>query len=272
MAVFHSSLTQAGPTRLAAAALVAAVFMPLNAQAQTPAARGTWRLGAAVFNSPEYPGSDKNKTRAAPLVQYRNGRFFVAPVAGSMSPLGVGYSLVEGSGWRLGAAFTTDFDDVRDEGDSPRLAGLGSVGASRRLGLFADWSSGVLALSGYVGHDVGSAELGTIASADLLARWQLTPRLRIGAGPGFTWGDRDFTQTLFGINAAQSAASGVPVHDAGRGAYLVRLTADVMYLIDERWSVGLRASSGRLLGDAADSPITLRRNQNTFGVFTSYGF
>lgn len=52
----------------------------------------------------------------------------------------------------------------------------------------------------------------------------------------------------------------------------MQLTAGFTYQIDRHWGLGMNAVAGRLTGDAADSPITQARSQNTLAVFTTYRF
>jgi len=92
------------------------------------------------------------------------------------------------------------------------------------------------------------------------------------AGPGLVWADHKYQQTFFGIDPAQSLASGLAAYDAKSGVNTVRLNLGVNYKISPRWDVGVRTSLGRLTGSATDSPITESKNQNSFALITSYGF
>jgi outer membrane scaffolding protein for murein synthesis (MipA/OmpV family) len=85
-----------------------------------------------------------------------------------------------------------------------------------------------------------------------------------------TWADRDYTMTFFGVTPAQSAASGLPAYEADSGFNTVRFGVGATYRLDRRWHVGARAAIWRIVGDAADSPITRERTPYTIGVFGMY--
>ena len=93
-------------------------------------------IGAAVASVPEFPGSDQQKTRAVPIFSASYGRYFLGPVPGG-GPLGIGATLYEAGGLRLGAALSTDIGKLREESDDPRLAGLGLPGLAHYHGPFS---------------------------------------------------------------------------------------------------------------------------------------
>jgi len=77
---------------------------------------------------------------------------------------------------------------------------------------------------------------------------------------------------FFGVDAGQSARSGLPQFDAGGGWNSARFSAGAILRIDARWSASAFAAVARLQGDAADSPITEDRSQVYAGVFLTYRF
>ena len=77
-------------------------------------------------------------------------------------------------------------------------------------------------------------------------------------------------ESFFGIDAQQSANSGLQNHDAEAGIKDVNLSVSVGYPISKRWRVGTMLEYKRLLGDAADSPIVDDKNQFVAGISLSY--
>ena len=73
-------------------------------------------------------------------------------------------------------------------------------------------------------------------------------------------------------NAAQSASSGLPQYSAQSGVNAVNFNVAANYQLSAQWGLGARFTTSRLRGDAANSPITEKKAQNTFGVFASYRF
>lgn len=229
-------------------------------------------VGAGVVTVPKYPGSDQYKVRALPILGASYGRYFVGGLPGGGVPLGVGALIVRDPAWSLGVGLGGGLDKARKESDDSRLHGLGDIDQALRASVFGGYAQRGYALRGNVATDVSGKGQGTLASLELEGRYALTSQVMLSAGPGLTWADRKYTQTFFGIDSAQSAASGRATYRAGSGLNSVRLSLGIEYAPAPRWKVGVRGSVGRLEGDAADSPITVDKKQNTVAVFGSYRF
>ncbi len=82
-------------------------------------------------------------------------------------------------------------------------------------------------------------------------------------------------QDRFGISPAAAARSGLAAFDADAGFGSVGMTLAVSYALSPSWTVTLYDTYGRLVGDAAESPIVTTigsRNQNVLGVSLEYTF
>ena len=181
---------------------------------------------------------------------------------------GIGVNLYRGSGWRFGVNLMPSRG--REESDDPHLRGLGDVDRTWRAGVF-----GVYVGEGYIARssistDIGGNHEGTLARFDVFARRPFGEGLVLFAGPGITWGDRNYTQTFFGVTAEQSANSGLPQFDAGAGIASARLSAGAIYRLAPRWRLVSSYSYARLTGDAGSSPIVESRNQHFVGVTVVY--
>ena len=230
-------------------------------------------LGAGAASKPEYPGSGTDEVRGIPIVNVRYGRFFLGGVPGGGAGGGLGAYLYDSDSWSLGAAVTGDFGEVREESDDARLQGLGDIDGTIRAGFFASYEiASWLELRGNTLSDVGGKDQGLVASLDLEATYQPHPRLRLSAGPGVTWGNDEYAQTLYGVDAQQALRSGFAQYDAGSSTSVVRFSLGAQYALTEKWSVGSRIAASRLLGDAADSPVVEDENQKTYALFMMYRF
>ena len=74
------------------------------------------------------------------------------------------------------------------------------------------------------------------------------------------------------MGASSSARSGRARYEPGAGVSLIRLATTLSYRLDEHCSFGTRLSLGRLQGDAAASPLTEQRSQNSAALFACYRF
>ncbi len=158
----------------------------------------------------------------------------------------------------------------RDESDDPHLQGLGNVDRTWRGGAFAVYFREGYLARGSISTDIAGHHQGTLARFDVYARRPFGEGIVLFAGPGITWGDRNYTQTFFGVTAAQSASSGLPQFDAGAGIGSARLSAGAIYRLAPRWRLLSSYSYARLTGDAGSSPITESRNQHFVAVSAVY--
>jgi len=231
-----------------------------------------FRVGIGAGSQPKFPGSEEHRTSVMPMLTAAYGRFYIGGAPGAGSPAGVGMFLLRDSGWSAGIGLGASLRSPRKESDSPRLQGMGDIARTEQGSLFVNYDWRWLGVHSNVQTDIGGKGEGTTASLDLVAHVPLGAGFMLSAGPGATWADRKYQKTFFGVDAAQSAASGLAAYDAKAGVNLLRLNVGVNYRISSRWDVGLRAGLGRISGSAADSPVVERRNQSSFGLMATYGF
>lgn len=255
-----------------ASASMCDVFVAQTAFAQPAPDEWKFSLGLGVASAPLYPGGADTKVRALPVLSANHGRFFIGGVPGAGVPAGVGAYLVQDQHWRLGVGLGGNIDKPRKESDSPRLRGLGDIDRTALGALFGSYVDPWFELRAGVLGDIGGKRQGTRVSLDAELRYALTERLMFTGGPGLTWADGRYTQTFFGIDAAQSASSGRAEYRAKSGINAVRIGLGAQYGLTQHWGLGARVIASTLRGAAADSPITEKRSQNTFAVFASYRF
>ena len=80
---------------------------------------------------------------------------------------------------------------------------------------------------------------------------------------------------FFGVDAGQSAGSGLPVYQPGSGIRDVAFGVSSNYLISEHFSVISNIRYSRLLGGAKNSPLVQQRgsaNQVSFSTYVIYSF
>ena len=140
------------------------------------------------------------------------------------------------------------------------------------LTLSKEVMSGLAVSVGYVGTDASRSRQGTIATLESELRWQPVDRLTLTTGPGLMWTNGRYAQTLYGIDAAQSARSGLPAYHAGAGLGAAYWLAGARWRIDNHWQLMASAAIERLAGDARDSPIVRKSVQTYFMVGTAYRF
>jgi outer membrane protein len=229
-------------------------------------------VGAGMVVMPKFPGASGSKVEGVPLLGASYGRYFIGsnPDAGALLALG-GY-LYRDSNWRVGLAVTYDFIEPRQESDDSRLYGLGDVKRTAHAELFAVYTLAWMSARGSVSTDIAGNKRGTVATFDVMARYQPIPQLTLTAGPGLTWGSSQYNQTYFGVNDEQSARSGLPGYSPSSGLNNLRFSVGANYRLATHWNVGATITAAWLQGDSGNSPIVEKKNQMTYGLFANYLF
>ncbi|MFP3891331.1 MipA/OmpV family protein [uncultured Ralstonia sp.] len=243
------------------------------AQAQTSqtssadANSGDWSvaIGPSVFVTPKYPGAKSSFVFPwiDQEIEYKH-RFF------SKGMDFAGVYLANDDTWQVGGNF--QFDPTwRHAGDDARLNGLGNVNATVRAKAFAQYTVSFLTLSTDAEQDILGNRQGLIANADAYASAPLG-RWMFSLGAGLSWTNGQYIRSFFGVDDGQSARSGLPVFATHAGVRDLHVNAIVTCKLDDRWTANGSLTVARLRGDAADSPITQRRQQTTAMASLTYRF
>lgn len=261
------------PNQFIAIACFLAVSTPVLAQAGAPALPpDAWQVqvGGGALVTPEFKGSRDHRTRVLPYVSVRYSDLFSASVQD-----GAALNLYRAGGFTLGPAARFRFG--QDEEDSSALRGLGDVDPSFEPGIFVNYRRGALSARLSVGQDTigghggGVAELSGALTVPV-ARTPVGPIL-LSAGPRVSLVTSKVNRAFFGVDPVQSAASALPVYNPSGGLQEIGMNMTVIYPLNRRLSVVGFLGYGRLLGDAADSPLVRERgspNEVSGGVFMAY--
>lgn len=248
------------------------VEMPVAADAHTAPPRRPQTVGLGLATVPLYPGSRERDWRVFPALDLHHGRWYVGTIPEAITPLGIGVDLVQRPGLRLGVGLSAELRDTRRDGDADRIRGLGDIDATQRLHLYLARSRPHSRLSLGIATDVGGQRLGTQVSAS----WQWLARPwangQLAIGPTLAWANRQALTTVFGVDAAQGAASGLPTYRPDGGLARIGLSATLGHRFTPNASVAVRLQFDRLAREAADSPIVERRLQPLAALIVSYHF
>lgn len=228
-------------------------------------------IGGAARAVPEYPGSSDytfspklilGLSKASSLNSFRS-------VDDNPS-----IALYDTGRFRIGAVGKLDWG--RDEDDSSRLNGLGNVDTSFEAGAFTEWyPMDWLRLRGELRYGMGgfSGLMGDLA-ADVIIPYQ---SWRLAVGPRLSFAGSGYMEAYYGVTPMQSLSSrlvgaSLPVYQAGGGIDSYGATAQLTKNFGNGYEAGVFGTYTRLVGDAADSPITQDANQFIAGVSLSYTF
>jgi outer membrane scaffolding protein for murein synthesis (MipA/OmpV family) len=215
--------------------------------------------GLAVEPRPLYGGSERYRTLVGPVldIRYKDLAFLSAGE-------GLGVNFVRGDNFRAGVAIGYDMGRLAHD-DLDHLKGLGDVGTSATVKLFGSYvisKSLPLVFRGDIRQFTGGA---SGLEGDLEIYTPLpgsSEQLVMFAGPSLTFADRAHLQTLFGVNPNQALASGYENYSAHGGLESAGFGFAATRIINTHWLLIANLAANRLLGSAADSPITQARVQS----------
>lgn len=261
--------------------LMAAALAGTAANAQSLPDGWTATAGAGAIYAPAYQGSDDYQLSLVPDVSVKYREDFEASVH-----KGVRYNLVNYNGLRAGPIARYDFG--RDEdGDSMfrvggdetnDLRGLGDVDGAPELGGFIEYDllpfleakaelrQAIGGHEGLVG-DLGVNYKTQIGGFDRPVYFSAGPRMRVAS--------EDYTESYFGIDAGQSARSGLAAYTPEGGVVSYGVGSSLTVPVTEKVRTTVFAGYDRLGDEAADSPLVEQRgsaNQGMAGITIGYSF
>lgn len=233
--------------------------------------KNNWYLnvGVGVMVQPRFSGADQYTVLPFPVISLaKGGELYDFNSVDDRSSI----ALFDFSGFSGGAAWGVNLG--RDEEDGNELAGLGNVNPSFEAGGFLQWFPvswfrlrgeflyGMGGFSGWVGS----------AGADFIAAngpW------RFAVGPRVNFAGSGYMDAFFGITPTQSAVAtyfgnALPAYQPSSGVESWGVTAQVTKYLGKGFTWGMYGTYGRLVGDAADSPLTQNANQFEAGMSISY--
>jgi outer membrane protein len=153
----------------------------------------------------------------------------------------------------------------RQSSDHTALTGLPDVDLAVELGgSIAYQYQNVRAFAnlryGIVGHRDFVAELGV----DVIL--QPTNQLTITVGPRASAAGNKYMTNYFGVSAAAATASGLAPFNTSAGFKSVGVAASARYDFNDEWSLKGAAGWNRLVGSAANSPITAGGSADQFSA------
>ncbi len=226
-------------------------------------------LGLSVEYEPAYEGSDEFDFEVDPAgaVQWRRGDdiFYWAGEA-------LGWRGLRSNTWLFDAAVT--FDEGREESDSDdgRLDGLGDTDEAIELVLQArrafdaDWRY-------WLDGRVVTGDNGSLALFGLGRRFgDQTDGTGHEIAIAVVFHDSDYANKDFGINAEQSAASGLNETQLSGGFRSIGFNYNFRNYINENWQIFGEAVYERYSSDIEDSPIARNNYEAEVGIGFIYVF
>ncbi|MBX5226387.1 MipA/OmpV family protein [Rhizobium sp. NLR9b] len=233
---------------------------------------GDWYLsvGIAGFSAPKFEGSRRYEFRFSPLISA--GRQGSAPRFSSRND-NPSFALMDNGAFRAG--LVGKFVPSRDEGDGHELKGMKKVKWGAEAGGFVEvYPTDFLRARAEVRQGIRSHD-GVVADLAVDAFTDIAPNLQLSGGPRATFATSGYYDAYYGVNAKQSAASGLDQYKPSSGIQSYGAGAALTWKATENLSASSFLEYKRLAGPAADSSLVRQRgskNQVLIGVSATYRF
>jgi MipA family protein len=256
-------------------------------QTTTKPGESPWSFsaGLGIASAPEYEGASKRATSLAPVLDltYRTNGY--GTIGFGAKSRGVSWTILDTEAQSFGVSLSASSGRVDNKDGSAfrpgskRLKGMGEIKASPEFGVFGHMVVGVPIIAEFykgIGNGKQDAKdfsfKGHGGSRFVLSTelpWKANDALSFSVSPNLVWADKKYTQTFFGVTAAQSARSGFKAFNASGGVKSLGLNLGAQYKIDQQWSAQANLGIDQLRGDAGKSPITQKKAQSSaFAGFT----
>lgn len=247
-------------------------------------------LGGGLLYNPRYEGSKRHSVKALPYFDlvWKDTLFF--------NPIdGLGANLFDYQGFKVGAALGYDFGR-KEKNSRSELKGLGDINAGGTARGFLEYdlklakakasvtkylvgSKGVttqiglstfVPLSVLLGQSMGEAYAASQTKGEKNGHGLSGTALTLGVSA--QWADKAYMRDYFGVNATQAARSGKKAFEAKAGFKSFSTDLGLLVPLTDHVIIGSKVSYTRLIGDAADSPLSLDDNQLGAQLFATYTF
>ncbi len=229
-----------------------------------------WRAiaGVAAQVQPAYDGSRAYRVQGGPLIniRYRDIAFF-------STGEGLGFNFLRGDHYQVGVAVAYDLGR-QEKADYANLRGMGNISAAPVGKVYASYVLSrkfPMILRVDARQFAGGAQ-GAVGDAGVYLPLPGSSKTFVMfAGPSITLADTHYLQTLYGVTAAQSAASGHRVYEiphAGTSAAGVGFSATKF--VTDHLLLNADAALNQIRGSPAHSPLIERRTQRVLALSIAY--
>ena len=232
---------------------------------------GDWYLTVGVTGlvAPNFEGSKKYLLSAQPIISLGK-----AGSEARFSSRNDNISLALIDDGHVRAGLTGKFLWGRDN-STEELKGLDPVKWGGEAGGFfefypTDW----MRVRSEIRHGIRSHD-GVVADFAADAFYDVTPDVRISGGPRLSLATAKYFDAYYGVDAAESAASGLGEYHPDSGLKSVGVGGAITWKVTDPMTASLFGEYTRLMGPAADSSLVKERGSPDhfmIGVSTSYRF
>lgn len=233
---------------------------------------GDWSLtlGGSVAHGPAFEGAKDRKFLFSPIISI--GRQGQGPRFTSRND-SAGFALYENDVIRTGLA--GKLITGRDQDTSDDLKGLSEVKFGGEVGGFLDvYPSDNVRARAELRQGIRSHN-GVVADLAVDAFTDITPQIRVSAGPRASYATAGFGRAYYGVDASEALASGLAPYTPASGWQSVGVGGAVTWKATPNIETSAFVEYKRMVGVAADSSLVQQKgsaNQLLVGVSAAYRF
>jgi outer membrane scaffolding protein for murein synthesis (MipA/OmpV family) len=237
-------------------------------------------LGAAAIVKPKYEGSNQHEVIPIPIIipkfaETPDDDSAVTQVRKRVNFRGlddIRVRLLGGERLQVGAV--TGYITKRDQDDGDLLRGLGNIDGGMVLGTYSALSLGTFTFDAAILEKITGDDAGPEFRFGVETNRRVSERVELGVRLGTTLASQDYMQTYFGVSPAQSRSSlaRLPAYSPDAGVKDVFVAVGASFDLSDRWLLKAGGRYGRLLGEAADSPVIETDNQVSGTIGLGYRF
>jgi MipA family protein len=222
------------------------------------------RVGFIALDAPRYQGSDEQKVTVVPgIFLHASNGLFADPFNG------VGYSFDPAGDLNYGVRVNLETGRSVEK----TLPGFEKIKARVNPGAFANYAvNDKLTLKSALRLGVGDGADGSLLNLGASYKVYNENYISIALNASVKYANSSYMQSYFGVTPAQSAASGLKTYQPSAGFSMAQVGVTAGFPISRQIYIFSSASVQRLLGDAANSPLTKKQNQFTAFVGSVYSF
>jgi outer membrane scaffolding protein for murein synthesis (MipA/OmpV family) len=207
-------------------------------------------IGGGIGVAPDYEGSSDYELLPVPAgdAKFDNGMYV------KLLGLNLRANLIPSKFWRLGPVY--NYRAERDNVENDQVDDMNKVSDANEFGIFGgiEWQNWYVFLD--LLGDTGNAHEGWYGTLKGGYNWIINNEWALSVGGFTTYADDDYMSTYFGVNAADSAASGLPTYDADESFKDIGLDLGVNWAFAQKWNLRGLLQVKQLVGDADDgSPV-----------------
>jgi len=229
-------------------------------------------VGVGAAYVPEYTGAFKNRFLPAVIGEYQNADgIFVSTLRG----IGIAKSFDDlavsaGLGYRPGRYQNSGYSSIYN---SDALQGMGNIPGTMTANLavsktFANQIKVTLDAQLAANH----RDNGNTYRLGITAPVYKTGHDQVELGADVSYGDSKYNRTYFGVTPTQSANSGYATYTPSSGWDQAMVKATWTHSIDKNWSVRTVAGIQQTMGNASDSPLTVKKTNPVLMSTVNYAF